>query len=75
VSKLIDDDETWRSILRGLNKEYYHSTVTTQQIEDYISEQSGLDLKTIFDQYLRSTDLPYFEGKLKGKQLKYRWKD
>jgi len=72
---LIDDDEKWRSILRGLNKKYYHATVTTQQIEEYISEQSGMDLKTIFDQYLRSTELPYFDGKLKGKQLKYRWKD
>ena len=73
IRTLINDDEKWRSILRGLNKEYYHATVTTQQIEDYMSKHSGMDLKTIFDQYLRSVDIPYFEAKRDGKELKYHW--
>ncbi len=73
IRTLIDDDEKWRSILRGLNKEYYHATVTTQQIEDYMSKHSGMDLKTIFDQYLRSVDIPYFEATRDGKELKYHW--
>ena len=32
------DDEKWRNILRGLNKEFYHKTVTTKEIENYISK-------------------------------------
>src|SRR5690606_8757454 len=43
LRQLLEDDEKWREILRGLNKDFYHQTVTTKQIEDYISEKSGID--------------------------------
>jgi aminopeptidase N len=69
----IDDDEKWREILRGLNKTFYHQTVTTEQIENYISEISGIDLNAFFDQYLRDTRIPTLEYELTNKQLKYRW--
>ncbi|SHI98128.1 M1 family metallopeptidase [Pseudozobellia thermophila] len=73
IRQLAGDDEKWRQILRGLNKEFYHQTVTTQQIEDYISTQSGIDLSKVFDQYLRTAMIPVFEYKVDGKQLKYRY--
>lgn len=73
IRTLIDDDGKWRSILRGLNTEFYHSTVTTQQIEDYMSEHSGIDLKSIFDQYLRAVDIPHFEAIREGNTLQYHW--
>lgn len=75
LRQLIDDDEKWRSILRGLNREFYHKTVTTQEIEGYISEQSGIDLTQFFDQYLRNAQLPIFEYKIEGFQLHYRYSD
>lgn len=69
----IGDDEKWRSILRGLNRDFYHQTVTTEQIETYIAEKSGLDLRAFFDQYLRTTEIPVLEyGVLNGKLI-YRW--
>ncbi len=40
LRQLIEDDEKWRQILRGLNKTFYHQTVTTKQIEDYIVERN-----------------------------------
>ncbi len=58
LRQLIEDDELWRSILIGLNKEFYHQTVTSQQIEDYISKKTKKDLSAFFNQYLRSTELP-----------------
>ncbi len=41
-------NEKFRAMLRGLGKEFYHSNVTTQQVEEYISAKTGLDLKTFF---------------------------
>ena len=73
IRTLIDDDEKWRQILRGLNKVFYHKTVTTKQIENYISTQSKMDLSTIFDQYLRTVKIPIFEYKIENNQLSYRW--
>ena len=49
IRQLAKDDEVWRQTLRGLNKEFYHSTVTTKEIEEYISKSIGMDLSKIFD--------------------------
>ncbi|MFK7982500.1 MAG: M1 family metallopeptidase [Saprospiraceae bacterium] len=74
IRNLIDDDEKWRQILRGLNKEFYHQTVTTQQIEQYMSTYSGMNLKPVFDQYLRASNIPQLALEIDKKCLKYRWK-
>jgi aminopeptidase N len=73
IRQLINDDEKFRSILRGLNKTFYHKTVTTAQIENYISAQSGVKLNKVFDQYLRHAQIPVLEYKVSGNKLSYRW--
>ena len=56
-----------------MNKTFYHQTVTTKQIEDYISKTSGKALSKIFDQYLRTVMIPTLEYKVRGYDLTYRW--
>ena len=73
LRQLVNDDEKWRQILRTLNSKFYHQTVTTQQIEDYLAEASSLDLKGFFNQYLRSIKIPVLEYKVEGKKLNYKW--
>ena len=73
LRQIIGNDEKWRQILRGLNHEFYHQTVVSKQIEMYIAEQTSLDLKTFFDQYLRDTRIPTFEYALIKGIMKYRW--
>ena len=69
IRQLVNDDEKWRNILRGLNKDFYHQTVNTKQIEDYISEKANLDLSSVFDQYLRTTEILPLHILLKMKNL------
>ena len=73
IRQLINNDEKWRTILRGLNKTFYHKTVVTKEIEEYISTHSGIDLSSVFNQYLRDIRIPELEYTIKGNQLKYRW--
>ncbi len=73
LRQILNDDEKWRTILRGLNSTFYHQTVTTKQIEDYLSKNVGLDLAPFFDQYLRDIRIPTFEYKFKDNILSYRW--
>ncbi|NRA48429.1 MAG: M1 family metallopeptidase [Phaeodactylibacter sp.] len=75
IRTLINDDEKWRSILRGLNRDFYHQTVKTQQIEQYLIEHTGLDLQPVFDQYLRDIRIPVLACKWKNGQLLYRWEE
>lgn len=73
IRQVINNDSSFRKILRGLNKTFYHQTVTTRQIENYISQHAGFDFSKVFDQYLRGTKIPVFEYKLVNGSLSYRW--
>jgi len=73
IRTVINDDEKFRQILRGLGKDFYHQTVTTKQIEDYISKKSGINFSKVFDQYLRTSQIPTLEYSQEGTTLKYRW--
>jgi len=58
VRTIINDDDKWRNILRGLNKTFYHQTVTYDDIINYIHKESGMNLSPVFDQYLHYKGLP-----------------
>ena len=73
IRQIVGDDEKWRGILRGLNKTFWHQTVTSAQIEAYISRHAGTDLTGVFDQYLRTTMVPVFEYWIAGNTLHYHW--
>jgi len=73
IRQIAVNDEKWRAILRGLNKTFYHQTVSSAQVEEYISKNIDFDLKYVFDQYLRDYRIPVFEYKIENNKLKYRW--
>ena len=70
IRHIINNDSLFRNILRGLNTEFYHQTVTTQQIEEYIIKQSGIDFQKTFDQYLRTTQIPRLIYSMDKKAMK-----
>ena len=75
IRQLINDDEKWRKILRGLGEDFYHQTVTTDQIERYISDKSGIDMSSVFDLYLRTIQLPILDYYINDSILYYRWQN
>jgi aminopeptidase N len=75
IRQIINNDEQWRQILRGLNSEFYHQTVTTAQIENYISQKAGIDLSPVFDQYLRDIRIPILSVVKKANTMSYRWEN
>ena len=77
IRHAMNNDSLFRSILIGLNKDFYHQTVTTQQIENYISNKSGINFSKVFDQYLRTIQIPVFSFQYDQKEqiLTYQWKN
>lgn len=75
IRVMMNDDEQFRKLLRGLNKDFYHRIVTSAEVEQYIIRQTGLQLDKFFDQYLRSKDIPALEWYVnrKEKKLYYRF--
>ncbi|GAB3993726.1 M1 family metallopeptidase [Spirosoma daeguense] len=73
IRQLVNNDERWREVLRGMNKTFYHQTVTTQQIEQYMIRETRLNLKPVFDQYLRDVRIPVLEYRPVAGGFQYRW--
>lgn len=73
LRQVADSDSLWRQTLRGLNRQFYHQTVTSKKIEHYISEKLGRDLGPVFDQYLRDVKIPILEYAFRNGNLMYRW--
>jgi len=71
----LDNDVLFRNILRGLNKSFYHQTVNSAMIENYISEQAGFNYQKVFDQYLLTTQVPNLSITFNKNRsaVSYRW--
>ncbi|RMH15782.1 MAG: M1 family peptidase [Gemmatimonadetes bacterium] len=73
LRQLVDDDDRWRGVLRGLNETFARRTVDGADVEAYLSRATGIDLTEFFEQYLRTTDVPTLEVRRQGDTLRYRW--
>ncbi len=73
IKHSLNNNEKFRQILRGLNKDFYHQTVNSTQVENYISKKAGFDYSKVFDQYLRNTAIPKFEFQVNGNAVRYRY--
>ncbi len=65
IRNIINNDTLFRKILRGLNTTFYHQTVSTQQIETYITQKANIDFRKVFDQYLRTIQIPTLHYNIK----------
>ena len=75
MRQVVDNDEKWRGVLRGLNRTFWHQTVTGRQVEEYINRQSGINFDKVFEQYLTTVRIPTLEYRIDGGTLSFRWVD
>ena len=68
-------DSTFKAMLREMNRRLYHTITTSAEVEAFISEFSHHDFSKVFDQYLRTTQVPLLEWGVKKKKLWVRWTD
>ncbi len=73
IIRQLTTDKKFRAMLMGLNKTFYHKTVTSIEIENYIATSLKLNLTGIFNAYLRTTKIPVLEYKIVEKNISYRW--
>jgi len=75
IRQIINSDKKFRILLNDLSKEFYHETVTTTQIENFISTNTGIDFSKVFNQYLRTTKIPQFTYQFKAGKFYYKWEN
>jgi len=72
---IVNDREKWRRILTGINTDFQYQTVTSKQVENYMSMHTGIELSKFFDQYLRTIEVPRFVFQVQGNQLIYQYEN
>ncbi|MFT5689966.1 MAG: aminopeptidase N [Planctomycetota bacterium] len=72
---MLNDDGRWRSMLVGLNTEFWHQTIGTEEFEAFISQSTGFDYSLVFDQYLRTNEIPVLKYSLQGQSLEAWWEN
>jgi aminopeptidase N len=75
IRQVVNDDAKWRGMLRGLQQTFRHQTVTGAQLQQYMSQQAGIDLAPVFAQYLTTSKLPVLEWRTSGSNVELRWAD
>lgn len=73
IRQIVENDTLWKGCLKNMNKLFWHQTVSTKQIETYLITYLKLDLQKLFDQYLRTNQIPVLEYKLSKHKVEYRW--
>ncbi|SIN82610.1 M1 family metallopeptidase [Chitinophaga niabensis] len=73
LRSVLNNDTLFFDILRGIQKDYACKTVTTQEIEAYISKKANMDLTAFFQQYLRTIKVPELAYYMEGRELHYKW--
>jgi aminopeptidase N len=75
IRQIMNDDEKFRMMLRGMNETFYHKTINSTDIREYINKAAGKNFDKVFDQYLTTALIPIFEYKIEKGKLSYRWRN
>ncbi|EAZ94546.1 aminopeptidase N [Flavobacteria bacterium BAL38] len=70
---VIGDDEKWWKILYNYSETFKKKIITSDTVIDYFNKASGMDLSSIFHQYLYTNQVPVFLYKIKGDYLYFSW--
>lgn len=73
IRLIMNDDTKFFGMLKEMNNRFYHKIITGKEMEEFINEYSGKNFGKVFDQYLRTIQVPELTIKKKKGALSYRW--
>jgi aminopeptidase N len=74
IRHAMNNDDKFRELIRFLSKKFYHQTVTTEDIQKAVSQYFGSSVEKIFDQYLRTTQIPVLEYSISADKTKLSYR-
>lgn len=73
IRQVMNNDEKFRMLLREINQTFYHKTVSTKELESFINKSTEINFTPLFNQYLRTTQIPVLQYKIKNHKLLFRY--
>jgi aminopeptidase N len=75
LRSVINDDDKWFSLLRNYYQHFKYQTIMTTDMVAFFNQHTGLQLRQIFDEYLRHAAIPTLELRFDEsvRTVSYRW--
>ena len=73
IRTVINDDQKWKQILTGLNRDFGLKTVDTEEVIAYVNKHSDMDFTHILQEYLKVAAIPALETKRVEGRLYAKW--
>ncbi|WP_461532841.1 M1 family metallopeptidase [Sinomicrobium sp.] len=73
IRHIVNDDEAWWKLIKDYSETFKHMIVDTDMVVNFFEHETGIELKPVFDQYLRYKDIPVLELKTENSITSYRW--
>jgi len=70
---VVNDDAKWWDMILNYSLMYKKGIIDTETVVSYFNQKTGMDLTSVFNQYLRYKNIPILQLKLSGGSLEYRW--
>ncbi len=74
IRHIINDDAKWWAMLLKYSQTFRHKIIDTETVVSFFNVETGMDLTSVFNQYLKNKDIPTLEYHIKNNALEYRWK-
>ena len=74
IRHILNDDAKWWKLLLSYSEKFRHKIIDNRMVLAYFERETGLNLKPVFNQYLKYKNIPVLELKITNKLLEYRWK-
>jgi aminopeptidase N len=75
LRSIVNDDARWWALIHDFYQHFKYQNIMTEDVVQYFNQQTGMDLRPVFDQYLRHTAIPTLELKFDDAAgtVSYRW--
>jgi len=73
IRHIINDDEKWWKLFRNYAETYRHQIIETNDVVEFFTKESKLNLAPVFDQYLNYKNLPELEFRTNKNTIEARW--
>ncbi len=74
IRHIVNDDEKWWKLLLEYSNHFKHQIIEANDVIDYFTTNSGINLRPVFEQYLYYKQLPQLHIEPTKKGFTYYWK-
>src|SRR5690606_23211888 len=74
IRHIVNDDEKWWKLLLDYSNHFKHQIIEARDVIDFFTQESGINLRPVFEQYLYHKQLPQLHIEPTKKGFIYYWK-